>query len=290
MKALSKCLYELCDVLRHAGFTVKEMFNGFDRNASGKISISEFCSMLRFVVGSTFDKRIIFRAISVLDSDGDKNISLEEFLMFVYKIWRSQLQELSEKCSEGHGDEKLRIFLKERDDIKDAVKRNYPRSFRDKIGTDDSVPGPFSSLLIPLGMTQKSKSQNRSKIDYDDHYQYEGIDETNHLNYNLSPKNSIRNRPLSPADRGVGPATSLSSSAPLHGHVSGQNQLLRFKIRLSPGNGGGLLSSTSHRRGQSLSLPTVKDLNRNNIFSGERTSSLLRNSEPGGTNLFTLSS
>jgi hypothetical protein len=61
MKALSKCLYELCDVLRHVGFTVTEMFNGFDRNGSGKISVSEFCSLLRLVLGSTFDKRIIYR-------------------------------------------------------------------------------------------------------------------------------------------------------------------------------------------------------------------------------------
>ena len=30
-KTLARCLYDLCDVLRHAGFTVREMFNGFDR-------------------------------------------------------------------------------------------------------------------------------------------------------------------------------------------------------------------------------------------------------------------
>jgi hypothetical protein len=30
-KALAKCLFDLCNVLRHAGFTVDEMFKGFDR-------------------------------------------------------------------------------------------------------------------------------------------------------------------------------------------------------------------------------------------------------------------
>ena len=35
ISALTKCLYELCDALRKAGFTVVEMFSGFDRNGSG---------------------------------------------------------------------------------------------------------------------------------------------------------------------------------------------------------------------------------------------------------------
>eukprot|EP01038_Epipyxis_sp_PR26KG_P008884 gene8884-11983_t len=52
MEALLKYLYELCDVLRKADFTVHEMFGSFDRNASGEISISEFCSLLRLVLTS----------------------------------------------------------------------------------------------------------------------------------------------------------------------------------------------------------------------------------------------
>jgi len=35
INALTRCLYELCDALRTAGFTIVEMFSGFDRNSSG---------------------------------------------------------------------------------------------------------------------------------------------------------------------------------------------------------------------------------------------------------------
>jgi hypothetical protein len=96
----------------------------------------------------------IHRAISVLDSDGDKSISMNEFLMFIYKVWRSQLAELAEKLggSEGLSDEKIKKNQRERDDIKEAVKRNYPRSYRDKAGMDQSLSGSYLIYLICLYM------------------------------------------------------------------------------------------------------------------------------------------
>ena len=70
--------------------------------------------MLRIVVGSTFDKRIIYKAISVLDTDSDKNISLEELLIFIYKIWKTQLDELSEKLSKLKDDDDRVIKINRR--------------------------------------------------------------------------------------------------------------------------------------------------------------------------------
>ena len=37
----------------------------------GDISVSEFCSMLRLVIGNNFEKRLIYQALSVLDTDGN---------------------------------------------------------------------------------------------------------------------------------------------------------------------------------------------------------------------------
>lgn len=152
--ALSKCLFELCDALRHAGFTVVEMFSGFDRNGSGDVSISEFCSMLRLVVGSSVEKRLIYQALSVLDTNGDKAISLEEVLRFVYRVWKSQLDELAEKLSRwdermtGEQD-KIRKAVEERRLIKEAIKKNFPREWRDRLEREGghAIPGPFQALL-----------------------------------------------------------------------------------------------------------------------------------------------
>ena len=64
MQTLTKLLYELCDALRHAGFSVVDIFKGFDRNGSGEISIAEFCSLLKLVTGSKVDKKYIYQVQS----------------------------------------------------------------------------------------------------------------------------------------------------------------------------------------------------------------------------------
>ena len=50
IKALTKCLYELCDALRKAGFTIVEMFSGFDRNGSGVIIYIMIHTMIIMII------------------------------------------------------------------------------------------------------------------------------------------------------------------------------------------------------------------------------------------------
>ena len=161
--ALTKCLFSLCDVLRHAGFTVVEMFSGFDRNGSGDISISEFTSMLRLVIGNDVEKRLIYQALSVLDVNGDKKISLDEVLRFIYRIWKSQLDELAERLAvlddRITGDsEAIELALRERRDIKEAIKKNFPREWRDRLEREGghAIPGPFQNLLQRMGVNSSS--------------------------------------------------------------------------------------------------------------------------------------
>jgi Ca2+-binding EF-hand superfamily protein len=114
-------------VVRHAGFTVEEMFASFDRSGDGEISASEFCSMLRLIVGNTFDKRMIYQALFVLDTDRSKTVSRDELFMFIYKTWRSQMDEIDAKLQyldEENDAEAARIteLMKERKSIVAAVK------------------------------------------------------------------------------------------------------------------------------------------------------------------------
>lgn len=142
MYCLHACLLQFFLPLRYAGFSVKDIFDTFDRDASGSISVSEFCSLLRLIVGNTFDKRMIFRAINVLDVDGDKQVSFQELQLFIYRVWRSQIDDIVEQlriaASEhqlyGSSSRQLTIsgskvakLVKDRDAIKEALKRNYPR-------------------------------------------------------------------------------------------------------------------------------------------------------------------
>jgi len=166
-KELKKCLFELCNQLRRAGMTLKEMFAGFDRNASNEISVSEFCSLLKLVLsGGAVDKKLIYHALLSVDSDGSKSISLEELSRMVYGVWRTQLDQLADKLSriansEGgskHEKEVAAAVLKEREVIKEAIKRNFSRPQRDRLESETRSPhlhglsGPFQALLGRLGL------------------------------------------------------------------------------------------------------------------------------------------
>ena len=147
-KELLKYMYEMSDVLRHAGFTVKEMFAGFDRNGSGGVSVSEFCSMLRICLGRAVDKKIVYRVMSSLDTDGDKNITLEEVQLFIFYIWRAQLKEIASRVylDTTLDDKTLRSMVKEKDDIKNAIIRNFPRRWRDE-AVKVKIDSPFTNLF-----------------------------------------------------------------------------------------------------------------------------------------------
>ena len=147
-KELLASMYDLCDVLRHAGFTVQEMFAGFDRNGSGEISVSEFCSLLRVMLGRSVDKKIIYRLMYSIDTDGGKSVSIQEISQFIFYVWRAQLRELAQRVylDTTLDDKALRALVKEKDDIKNAIIRNFPRSWRDKVSSL-KIDSPFTNLF-----------------------------------------------------------------------------------------------------------------------------------------------
>lgn len=289
---LLKVLYELCDSLRHAGFTVTEMFSSFDRNASGDISISEFCSMLRLVVGNNFDKRTIYRAILALDSNGDKSVSLKEVSTFVYRIWRTQMDDLAEKLS--HLDpsvlgesQQIDKLLRERQAIKNAVKKNFSRQWRDMFERESGghqVPGPFQQMLGRMnirdctsgghGMTLTKKSTGLTN-NVDTHLSTtmshspsggDAGEETFAAQYTERMNSTTLNIPHSPKRSNSGARTKGNS---------GHNQIMRFKIKVPAG-------TAPTRSGVTARVPNVYSMNKPNTVSGEVVGSVLRESDQFG--------
>ena len=245
--------------------------------------------MLRLVVGPTVDKRVIYRAISVLDRDGDRNISLEELMLFVYKVWRSQLDSHADDLAVmTSGDaKKADRVLKERDDIKDAIKKNFSRAWRDRVEREregHAVAGPFSSILAHMGVgrterqqtdRQQSSTYDRSKRnEYNDHQhtqsarvqgpnqiqgpgQGPGGSQGSSESYSPNSSQSSWSRSNRAANRPHSHSTSSS-----HASSTGHNGLLRFKIKVSP-ESGGLRGggAVPCRKGVTLSMPKVRNLN-----------------------------
>ena len=110
--------------------------------------MSEFCSMLKVCLGRSVDKKIIYRVMSSLDTDGDKNITLEEIQLFIFYVWRAQLKELANRVylDTTLDDKALRNMVKEKDDIKSAIIRNFPRHWRDE-AVKMKIESPFTNLF-----------------------------------------------------------------------------------------------------------------------------------------------
>ena len=121
------------------------------------------------VGGTKFDRRIIFKAMAVMDGNRDRNISIDEFSLFIYRIWKSQLlkcaAELSLLSITHTSDNELDKIYNEKNDIKEAIKRNFPRSWRDIAEKDGlTVNGPFISLLTQLGLDVNYRTDGRADL------------------------------------------------------------------------------------------------------------------------------
>jgi len=295
MNELTKCLYQLADTLRYAGFTVVDMFASFDRNGSGGVSVSEFCSMLRVIIGNDFDKRLIYRALILIDTDGDKSISLDELLKFVYQVWRTQIDDLgmklqamaeaagniianttsfgadSGKQADNGVDRKLQEKLfKERNDLKEAIKRNFTREIRDKLEatmTRDEctgqtlIQGPFASVLQRMGVGSTTSHGNTKRSQ-------SAPSSPDRQTRSASPTalNTTHNTALSLS--GVGSSSGKRSLA-----KAGANELLRYKIS-------GPCNTLPTRVGTKLSLPSVYDMNKPKFTSSFATAATLDYNTP----------
>jgi hypothetical protein len=306
MKLLVDYLYQFCDVLRKTShFTVIDIFNSFDRNGSGDVSLSEFCSLLRLVISASspqgnlnFDKKMVYKALNVLDIDGNKSISLHELLLFIYRIWKTQLTDLAGEIRElnkGYADdmnattnantqemkkkntkrnELIQNFYQEREDIKAAIKRNYPRQWRDKFESESSsIPGPFTNLMNQLGIHTVDTFNNPDSPE-----KTLTLSKTNNASSQESLYVEETMAPFSP-NRGNANKTNLLSTSspnkkPGRTYLSGHNTLLRFKIKV-PAGVPPFRTATHNHQPMKLTLPTVKTLDNADIMTGETTNKVL---------------
>jgi hypothetical protein len=321
MKVLIEYLYQFCDSLRNTHFTVMEMFSSFDRNGSGEISLSEFCSLLRLVIGpaindKNFDKKILYKTLNVLDVDGNKSISLQELLFFIYRIWKTQLNDLANEISNltanaaentktsssslenkkknSKRNEFIGKVMKEREDIKEAIKKNFPRQWRDKferMGIEtNTIPGPFTHLLKQLHIhaeesadpgftsTKAYETQMQQTLDHknDDYMNYfEPEDNENVKGGTYPPPSSFSPTRTGGTNNPNYLSSSSPSKRPGRTYLSGHNTLLRFKIRLPAGTPPTRTATHSHEA-MKLSIPRVKAIGDNtDLFTAETTHKVL---------------
>jgi Ca2+-binding EF-hand superfamily protein len=261
MQSLAVCLADMCDVMRHAGFTVEEMFCCFDRNGNGTITPSEFCSLLRLIIGPTFDKKIVYEALMTLDTDRDKAISRYELFMFVYRTWKMQLEEIDYRKSmmdpevEPGDARRFNELNKERNQIREALRRNFNRELRDLLEAQGAtqLAGPFATLLAPNSPTNPATAQNMADSAWFQAPGLSGVQKGSSVHKMSMSADFTSTMPLPSTQEGRNstPGSPARSQSPHRSRRSNTHgQIMRFKIK-APG------ASSPHRPGKTLTLPKV---------------------------------
>ncbi|DAZ97916.1 TPA: hypothetical protein N0F65_007257 [Lagenidium giganteum] len=158
-------------------WTLPELFQAFDRDGSGVISIAEFSTLVRFLFTAKdkqqlkrnpkrLRQRHVYLLMSCLDVSSDHRISQQEFLRFFFIVWSTRLMEVQdqladvEAASSTHGlghtqstqrEDRLEGLRGLKKTLRRALRTNFSRPFRDAMRCQDAaMPGPFAGLLHKL--------------------------------------------------------------------------------------------------------------------------------------------
>ena len=225
------------------------MFTSFDRNGSGEISISEFCSLLKVMLGHSVDKRVVYKIMSSVDLDGGKSVTLHELSLFIFYVWRSQLQEVAGRAylDTTLDDKSLGALVKEKEDIKNAIIRNFPRSWRDRV-SNMTIESPFTTLF-EQGKNTRTFRPHRS------------------LAARTRPVSPVHTRPSSAATVRSSSASSPIKTKSTHRATSptskanSASSMMMFRMKQ-------LNASVPYREGKILTvLPAISNVNDANFIS-----------------------
>jgi Ca2+-binding EF-hand superfamily protein len=278
---LTALMYEICNIFRQNHFTIAEIFKSFDRNGSGAISISEFHSFLRVILGTgagVGSVQDFYRMFAYLDRDNSRTISCQEIFMFVYLVWRSQLKDLAYRISTLDVDipeDRALIdkILRERNQIKDAVKKNFSREWRDyyeRMNQEEACSqGPFGHILRRLGVTVKDNTATPTASQFQD-------EQTHRDPHPPSPLRRSSSRPTS-----AGASRVSSKTAP-----SGKNELLKYRIQQSS-----RAQQIPTRKGAVLTVPVTHTLGGGGeLFAEGSAMRFLQQTNPAGNQVFAMTS
>lgn len=123
----AKVLLGIAACLHRASLSLHEIFSAFDQSSDGKVSVSEFSSLAVMILPE-FDKKTIHQSFILLDTDGDKNVSIEELSLVIYHIWRAQLDHLARGITSSRRSSSL---IEAREKLINTITRSFSRQERD---------------------------------------------------------------------------------------------------------------------------------------------------------------
>lgn len=76
------------------GVSLRDMFKGFDRNASRSISVAEFTSLMQLITNKELSRAQVFRIMAAMDRDFERTVSEDEFMRYFCTLWTQRLEQM----------------------------------------------------------------------------------------------------------------------------------------------------------------------------------------------------
>lgn len=170
LQDLANVFGKLFRLISASDLSINEIFAAFDRNGSGSVSVSEFCSIVQVLLRSErIEKSTIYKSFLALDSSVDKTISLKELSLMIHAFWKYRLDFLKTSIPSVTDNSILREMLIEKEKLKAALNKNFNRAFRQVQPLSvDSLEEPLASilrlLLVSASKLRSDYQNSQSKV------------------------------------------------------------------------------------------------------------------------------
>jgi len=131
------------------GLTLQEILWCFDRNGDQTVSVSEFASLMKLLVGRNVTKHEIYLVMDTIDTSLDRRLQTTELMEFFYRFWSDQLLKTKIQLDRTPLDTNLQ---KKQHDLRGLLSKNFTREFRDHMKGQEELVGPFAALLRRMGI------------------------------------------------------------------------------------------------------------------------------------------
>jgi hypothetical protein len=166
VELLRKVMDSVCATLVQHGLTLREVIWCFDRNGDETVSVSEFASLMKMLVGRAFTRHEIYLVMDSMDTSLDRRLQASEMMEFFFIFWSDQLRRAKAALDQSPRDAALQKAVHS---FRHLITSNFDREFRDGMKGRSELVGPFAPLLRKMGVVAHEELHHLEAMDLEGH-------------------------------------------------------------------------------------------------------------------------
>jgi hypothetical protein len=139
--------------------SLRDVFQAFDRDASGSISLAEFASLMRMLGEKRLNKKEVYYLMHCLDRKHDRRVDQTEFVEFWLIVHANWLQHLNRTIRDSpQGQQRLSEMIPK---VRNALEATFGNDFQSVLESKQDFLSPsFANLMSAPSPTKRSRPNN----------------------------------------------------------------------------------------------------------------------------------